>query len=396
MNFNDERVQATGGDAAISKVSCATKGYVEDPFIHLFVEPSRRKTRRAPLINRGYYARTKCVDQIVHSFLQQQQQQQRQQHQQQHQHQSASATNNTNTSTTPTTSSVSPSRTAQIITLGAGSDTLFFRLQTSHPELFNNVNIYETDFETVVHRKQRIVAAHESLRTMAASDQYHIFSCDLRDLTSLTNGLKHCGFDPNVPTLLLSECVLIYMEPTYSNRVIQWSATHIRASVFVTYEQIKPLDAFGAMMVRNIQQRGCPLKSIHQYPTLEALTNRYKELGYRSVNVRDMNDVYYHYIDSLDRQRAEKLELFDELEEWHLIQGHYCLAVAVNQGVTLEKNDGVGVVGDEGEEGEEEEKDHKGFGNGNGKDKEKDKKLEGIISEQLLDGFFPKTEVPLL
>ena len=86
----------------------------------------------------------------------------------------------------------------------------------------------------------------------------------------------------------------------------------------------------GAMMVRNIKMRGCPLKSIVDFPTAKSLQARYMKLGYRHVHVRDMNDVYYTYLNAQDRQRAEKLELFDELEEWHLIQGHYCLTMAVN------------------------------------------------------------------
>ena len=43
-----------------------------------------------------------------------------------------------------------------------------------------------------------------------------------------------------------------------------------------------------------------------------------------------MNQVYYQYLDSKDVSRIQRLELFDELEEWHLIQGHYCIAVAIN------------------------------------------------------------------
>jgi len=76
--------------------------------------------------------------------------------------------------------------------------------------------------------------------------------------------------------------------------------------------------------------RGCPLKSIFDFPTAKSLQARYMKLGYRHVHVRDMNDVYYTFLNAEDRQRAEKLELFDELEEWHLIQGHYCLTMAVN------------------------------------------------------------------
>jgi len=39
--------------------------------------------------------------------------------------------------------------------------------------------------------------------------------------------------------------------------------------------------------------------------------------------------VYNKCIDPVDRRRIEKLELFDEFEEWRLIQGHYFLAVAI-------------------------------------------------------------------
>ena len=39
--------------------------------------------------------------------------------------------------------------------------------------------------------------------------------------------------------------------------------------------------------------------------------------------------MYQRCIDRVDRQRIEKLELFDEFEEWHLIQGHYCLVLAL-------------------------------------------------------------------
>ena len=32
-----------------------------------------------------------------------------------------------------------------------------------------------------------------------------------------------------------------------------------------------------------------------------------------------------------DKARVERLELFDEFEEWHMIQDHYCIVVAVNE-----------------------------------------------------------------
>jgi hypothetical protein len=47
-----------------------------------------------------------------------------------------------------------------------------------------------------------------------------------------------------------------------------------------------------------------------------------------------MNEVYTTHLPACigaERIRAiEKLELFDEFEEWHLIQRHYFIALAIN------------------------------------------------------------------
>jgi len=42
-----------------------------------------------------------------------------------------------------------------------------------------------------------------------------------------------------------------------------------------------------------------------------------------------MNDIYAKVIPEEQRLAAEKLELFDEFEEWYLILAHYCMAMSV-------------------------------------------------------------------
>jgi hypothetical protein len=41
------------------------------------------------------------------------------------------------------------------------------------------------------------------------------------------------------------------------------------------------------------------------------------------------------FLDPSEKARIERLELFDEFEEWHMIQEHYSITVAVNDAIGL-------------------------------------------------------------
>ncbi len=43
-----------------------------------------------------------------------------------------------------------------------------------------------------------------------------------------------------------------------------------------------------------------------------------------------MDTVYRKHLDPRDKARIERLEIFDEFEEWHMIQEHYCITIGVN------------------------------------------------------------------
>lgn len=63
---DDEAIQATNDDASESKRYAVELSYWCDPFISLFVKQTARK---APEINRGYYARVKGIELFVDKFL---------------------------------------------------------------------------------------------------------------------------------------------------------------------------------------------------------------------------------------------------------------------------------------------------------------------------------------
>jgi O-methyltransferase involved in polyketide biosynthesis len=69
---------------------------------------------------------------------------------------------------------------------------------------------------------------------------YSLISCDLRELSLLQSKLVSIGFDVSLPTLILTECVMTYMNVEDSDKIINWAASSFPRSIFVCYEQIVP------------------------------------------------------------------------------------------------------------------------------------------------------------
>jgi tRNA wybutosine-synthesizing protein 4 len=104
------------------------------------------------------------------------------------------------------------------------------------------------------------------------------------------------------------------------------------ASGLQVYEQINPGSRFGEQMVKNLEARGAPLHGVYSTPSLEAHKQRLATCDFSSRQfAADLNDIYRNHLDPADRRRIEALEIFDEFEEWHLIMGHYCVAVGVKE-----------------------------------------------------------------
>ena len=93
-------VRQTDSDAAIARLSAVKLGYLHDPFIRFLVQRPHLQPPRPPLINIGTYVRSEAIDRLVNEWLE---------------------------------LSSAAGKKCQIVSMGAGSDTRFWRINVRGP-----------------------------------------------------------------------------------------------------------------------------------------------------------------------------------------------------------------------------------------------------------------------
>ncbi|CAO3632260.1 unnamed protein product [Cunninghamella echinulata] len=291
-----------------------------------------------PIINRGTFMRCHSIDTIVHRFL-----------------------------------SMKDMPNKQIISLGAGFDTRYFMIKSGmldfgKPSIKESCKHYfELDFPENTMKKARIIKQKKIFQdlimqhsekqeveddqkdndsnsnknnkkheitlerggTELSGHDYHLIGGDLREWNEqIVDRLLHYGLDVNAPTLFISECVFIYLPPEHTTHILQWITQSMAHPLFTLYEQIRPDDSFGKVMIRNLQDQNIELKGIHAFPTLLHQENRFRDLGWDYAKAVTINTLHDSFLNSENKARISKLELLDELEEWRLLSDHYCIAWA--------------------------------------------------------------------
>ena len=370
LSVGDERTIYTASDALVCKYSASSLGYYKDKYLHsLFAKsivkpntnsmvgaPSINPLRKPPIINRGYYGRVKCIDTVLSNFL-------------------STTSLNTSESTVPslpndhadrvtTTLPDSTSAYRQIISLGCGFDTLSLRIiAENHPGL----HIYEVDFEEVINKKAIALLSESTCRHLLLGSHYNnatplsslgskdnrqiltkilhdctitngfnlgpnltLFGSDLRNNTNdIVNKLTSIGFNPLLPTLILTECVLVYIEKVVTEKLINAFASSISNVAWVTYDMVNPMDSFGKTMCKNLRDAGFNIPGFLEYPTIESQIQRFQLNNFEKVKTMSMLAAFQCLLTSEDKARIARIEHLDEIEEFELIMSHYTLTTAV-------------------------------------------------------------------
>ncbi|VDN06331.1 unnamed protein product [Thelazia callipaeda] len=304
---DDYSVQKTNDDATECKYIASKLNYFNDTFIHHFILTGESNLRRDPEISRGYWARVTAIKAIVDAFVKFQ----------------------------------SYSGRCQVISIGAGFDTLYWRLRKEGKQFHRYV---EVDFSSVTAKKIRQIkkagptdlaalfceepkeAEHSDLH----AGDYHLIGADLRQLNEFKGKLERCSLDSDIPTLCIAECVLVYMGMDESHALLSALITWFKTIFFLNYEQVNINDTFGKVMVSNLNYRGIILPGLHTCESLNTQRMRFLSSGWVTVVAKTMREIYDHDIPPSYIERIEKLELLDEKILLSQLLEHYCFVIASN------------------------------------------------------------------
>ncbi|OSD00268.1 leucine carboxyl methyltransferase [Trametes coccinea BRFM310] len=321
----DAAIRATDNDAALARLSAVRKGYLTDPFITPLVPRAHLEPLRPPLINIGTYVRSEALDELVNGWLALSQQE---------------------------------GVKCQIVSLGAGSDTRFWRIATG-PNQDTLARYIEIDFPEITTKKAMAIRKSKDLSSLLGKPEdvhlgnggtalhspvYSLLAADLRrppaeSLAPLLTAGPEPPLAPHLPTLLIFECVLVYMTPEASGAILQWFTDYFQNNQpsrdgrgvlgSIVYEMFALGDQFGKVMVNNLKARNVTLPGAEPYPTFESLPTRFLQHGWDVARALTLKDIRRDYIDPSELERISQLEMLDEIEELELVLAHYAITWGV-------------------------------------------------------------------
>ncbi|KAL5532058.1 PPM1 [Sanghuangporus sanghuang] len=315
----DAPVRETDNDALLARLSAVQKGYLKDPFVHFFVPRAHLQQPRPPLINIGTWVRSESIDRLVDAWLDLCESERKQ---------------------------------CQIISLGAGSDTRFWRLAAS--DRSKSIAKYvEIDFAEITTKKAMAIKKNKDLLavlgepndvaltnggTSLRSPTYNLLAADLRKppvvfLEPALVGGTPPLVDLNMPALLLFECVLAYMQPNESSAIVSWFMDCFRGSApigAIVYEMFGLNDPFGRVMKNNLKTRNIELPGAEPYTSYDSLPRRFTAHGFKLAKALTLKEIRNSRLPAEDVERNLRLETLDEVEELDLVLDHYAITWGAN------------------------------------------------------------------
>ena len=159
--------------------------------------------------------------------------------------------------------------------------------------------------------------------------RYICHASDLRELPAIQDLKSVRGLRADLPTLIISECCLCYLEVDVARDVLMWFTNRIPSLGVVLYEPVGVDDAFGHMMVENLAARGIIMPTVQRYKSLDHQLERLRELNFGGegggLDGSTIERIWEKWITPKERERVDGLEGLDEVEEWQMLARHYAV-----------------------------------------------------------------------
>lgn len=306
--YEDTRVQLTNTLLIFSKRSVEQLYFPhvqppEPPFYKYFVA---KLARRLPAINRGYWIRIDAIKQGVEAVAR------------------------------------SHAGVTVVVGLGCGYDPLPFQM-ANHPDLV----FVDIDYpELIALKASTINTTPELARVFGPLEQtdgvwwggsrYCAFGCNLRDERLFARRLQEttARFGPNLSFVFVAEVLLAYMDAPDADRVLRHVATLPRTTVLILEQMVpsSPRHPFARTMLAHFAKLLLPLKCALVYPGPEDQCRRLAACGFATVTAESMNSAWDRLVTGETKQMVERVEPFDEHEEFYLFGHHYVLVKAETAG----------------------------------------------------------------
>lgn len=160
---------------------------------------------------------------------------------------------------------------------------------------------------------QKIEDASTSASASASANHIHCFgpqlslvACDLRDSDALFSALLSAGVDITVPTMILTECVLVYMPKLSVRALCERVASTFTDCSWFSYDMVNPSDVFGKMMMRNLSAQGYRVEGFTDYPSTSAREELFVSSGWTSASCVTMLTTYHTEISAQEKLRITR------------------------------------------------------------------------------------------
>lgn len=200
----------------------------------------------------------------------------------------------------------------QLLILGAGLDL-------SYDNYFDET--YNIDFADIITQRKSIKSMKNNI----------LISADLRNYDDLIKKLISANFNFMKETIIIAECVFIYIDQIYVVKLLAGLASVLKNATILTYDPLFPSNGnsnhniFMDDLLKKFMKRGAPFPTVH---SLQEQLNMFVDCGWKHVCCSNLNDAICTFLNTADNSFHPDSELFDEFSSLAIIRKNYSFTIA--------------------------------------------------------------------